>query len=582
MESHQIGKAAIKRWGRVLSSILLFPVLYLLFVLIADFRANIPLLAAMEQFSSEVFILSLFPLATLRGRYPTTLELADMGIGHYVVMTVTVLAWWIVTSNLLRVGWKLTRSWLNPLPRRPKRIGFGLAIGIAILWLMLPVLPSSDSAQIRVDITQVVGPMPQHQRGFSQGGEVKMREPGYFEDAMERLSELHPQFVRIDHIYDYYNVYTIDTDGTPRYNWVELDRVIDAICSSGAEPFISVSYTPPALAQNTIYDLPTDLAAWEELVFQTVYHLNIERGLNIRYWEIWNEPNLSGFWVGTLEEYLALYQATARGALRADPSVHIGGPATSSRQDARTALLFVTERPWIIELARYTQRNELPLDFVSWHLYDPTPANYLRNVATHQSWVAELNPPPELFLTEWNWTGGRASAFDNGGTIAYLAATLATLADSSLDQAFFFEPVDGATGWDGFWGIMRADGAVKPTYRAFQLLSELSGDRLLTQNTHAHVGGLATREGNEVNILLWNYTGNPTPAEVVIVGLPVNSEILANIYGVAAEPGNSFYETGANDLRIGIAPLVLTRAGQRQLTVHMPPNSIRLIQFPIP
>jgi hypothetical protein len=39
----------------------------------------------------------------------------------------------------------------------------------------------------------------------------------------------------------------------------------------------------------------------------------------VRVWEIWNEPDLSSFWSGAVEDYVALLAAAYRGAKRADP-----------------------------------------------------------------------------------------------------------------------------------------------------------------------------------------------------------------------------------------------------------------------
>src|SRR6185369_2260407 len=99
---------------------------------------------------------------------------------------------------------------------------------------------------------------------------------------------LHPQFIRIDHIFDYYHVYQRDAAGNVTYDFSELDRVIDGIVAVNAKPFICLSYMPAALASNGPYSPPTDWDAWESLVYQTVFHLNVERKLRIQYWEIWN------------------------------------------------------------------------------------------------------------------------------------------------------------------------------------------------------------------------------------------------------------------------------------------------------
>ena len=55
--------------------------------------------------------------------------------------------------------------------------------------------------------------------------------------------------------------------------------------------------------------------------------------LGIRYWEIWNEPDLIPFWAGTREQFYALYAATSRALARLHPWMQVGGPALTTNND---------------------------------------------------------------------------------------------------------------------------------------------------------------------------------------------------------------------------------------------------------
>lgn len=74
------------------------------------------------------------------------------------------------------------------------------------------------------------------------------------------------------------------------------------------------------------------------------------------YFEVWNEPNLSGFWSGTKDEYFKLYKASADGLKSVDGGLRIGGPASSKAN-------------WIQDMIDYCTDNGVPLDFISTHLY---------------------------------------------------------------------------------------------------------------------------------------------------------------------------------------------------------------------
>ena len=75
------------------------------------------------------------------------------------------------------------------------------------------------------------------------------------------------------------------------------------------------------------------------------------------YFEVWNEPNVD-FWTGEPRQasYFELYDAAARGVKRADARLRVGGPATA-------------QAAWIPDLIAHCQRERVPLDFVSTHVY---------------------------------------------------------------------------------------------------------------------------------------------------------------------------------------------------------------------
>ena len=105
---------------------------------------------------------------------------------------------------------------------------------------------------------------------------------------------------------------------TMRLFWEDIDRRIEFIRRCGAEPIVCLSYTPKPLLRDPRYPLvspPKDWSLWKEIA---------------SYWEVWNGPNSPGFWRGSgqggLEDYLRLYEASAKGALKADPTVKVGGP----------------------------------------------------------------------------------------------------------------------------------------------------------------------------------------------------------------------------------------------------------------
>ena len=76
--------------------------------------------------------------------------------------------------------------------------------------------------------------------------------------------------------------------------------------------------------------------------------------------EVWNEPNLEVFWSGTPEEYFRLYDVSARAVKSVDPDLRVGGPSSAAAG-------------WIGELLGHLEGSDLPLDFLSTHVYGNVP-----------------------------------------------------------------------------------------------------------------------------------------------------------------------------------------------------------------
>jgi hypothetical protein len=78
--------------------------------------------------------------------------------------------------------------------------------------------------------------------------------------------------------------------------------------------------TDPVLGPHTRYP-PRDWAAYERYVRRTVEHYKDR----IHAWEVWNEPNWSGFWRGTPAEYAKLSEITYRAIKEVDPAATVVG-----------------------------------------------------------------------------------------------------------------------------------------------------------------------------------------------------------------------------------------------------------------
>lgn len=335
----------------------------------------------------------------------------------------------------------------------------------------------------------------------------------------------------------------------PVHTFSYVDKVFDMILETGARPFVELGFMPRELARDTETVFwwkahaspPVDMSRWVRLVSATVEHWIERYGLKeVRRWrfEIWNEPNLvPHFWTGTRTEYFELYAATARAVKAIDQGLMVGGPSTSvfvpddryagetqdhSREHATAAAAdpdALEWRPvWVSELLEWCAERDVPVDFVSTHLYptdyafgaDGRTRSIHRHVdATRDDLVVLRDliansafPQAEVHITEWSTTpSARDAMHDTLFAATYITRAFlrcAEVADSIAYWTFtdvFEEGGAGIGPFHGGFGLVNEQGIHKPTFHAVRMLAQL-GEELLLQTscgvlTRTDAGGLA-------------------------------------------------------------------------------------------
>src|SRR5690349_9611476 len=119
-------------------------------------------------------------------------------------------------------------------------------------------------------------------------------------------------------------------DGKIVYDWTKLDQLYDALLAKGIRPFVELGFTPDAMktSEQTIFywkgnSSHPKLEPWRDLIDAFVRHVRQRYGVDeVRKWffEVWNEPNLDGFWEKADQAaYFELYDVTARAIKAIDP-----------------------------------------------------------------------------------------------------------------------------------------------------------------------------------------------------------------------------------------------------------------------
>lgn len=326
-------------------------------------------------------------------------------------------------------------------------------------------------------------------------------------------------------LHDDMGVYSEDRNGGPVYNWQYVDLLYDFILKIGMKPFVELSFMPSALASGpqTVFfwrgnvTMPKDPEKWSRLIEALARHWIARYGRDeVRTWlfEVWNEPNLYGFFASEkpFEDYITLYEITAKALKRADPELRVGGPATAGCA-------------WITEFIEACRNRKLPLDFISTHAYgvdgfvDEFGENLEKLTPDENSVSAEMadvrrkvkgSPMPDLpvHFTEWNSSySSRDNIHDSYHQAAFLLTRIkkaGAAVDSMSYWTFsdiFEEAGPGPSPFHGGFGLLNIQGIRKPAFFAYRFLNML-GDTLLEC---ADARSFAAKDGNGAQVLFWNY-----------------------------------------------------------------------------
>ena len=162
-------------------------------------------------------------------------------------------------------------------------------------------------------------------------------------------------------------------DADPRdpanYDFRKSDDYVQSVIETGAQIVYRLGTSIEHAKTKYHTAPPKDFEKWAEICIGIIKHYNHgwADGYNydIKYWEIWNEPDNSDghcMWSGTPEQYYLLYKTAAKAIKSFDQSLKVGGFAAAlPNYDFMTMFL------------EYCEKEKLPLDFFSWHMYTENP-----------------------------------------------------------------------------------------------------------------------------------------------------------------------------------------------------------------
>lgn len=453
------------------------------------------------------------------------------------------------------------------------------------------------------------------------------------------------------------NAYTEDKDGKPVYNWTIVDKIFDTYIERGMKPIAQIGFMPEALSShpqpyrhfwkpgdnyNDIYTgwayPPKDYEKFAELVYQWVKHSVEKYGkkeVESWYWELWNEPNI-GYWKGTTEEYIKMYDYSADAVKRALPTAKVGGPEVTGPNWDVSAKFFRAFLDHVTKGKNYvTGKIGSPIDVLTFHAKG-TPklvdgmvrmdmGTQLRDMDKGFEIVASYPTLKKLpiIIGESDPEGCAACSEDlspqnayRNGTMysSYTAASFARKSDlaeargvnllGAVTWAFEFE--DQA--WFRGFRDLATNGVDKPVLNVFRMFGMMQGTRVEVKQNLAYnflkvrdesvrgepdINAFASKDQKEAAVMVWNYHDDNKPAPDSPVDIHVKGitaqKVLVQHYRIDQQHSNSYEvwkKMGSPKTPSAEQIATLEKSGQLQLLTSPEwvnvKNGELIMQFPLP
>ncbi|NMB83819.1 hypothetical protein GYA28_00860 [Candidatus Roizmanbacteria bacterium] len=376
-------------------------------------------------------------------------------------------------------------------------------------------------ADIVIDTRRITGIIPANWKALAQGGEesgVRM-----MSNVIPQIAGLFPRYIRIDHVYDFYDVVKRE-DGRLVFDWRRLDETVCDIYHTGAKPFLSLGYMPESLSgDKSLVSKPLNWDEWSLAVQKTIERYSGRQTricdqvfgalLEDVYYEVWNEPDLETFGKWSLypgqKSYLDLYRYSVIGAQNAKDVNHflIGGPATTAAY-----------KNWFRLFADFIIDNNLRIDFLSWHHYSKKPDDFYQDIENIDEWLSEDKYVRfrhlQKIISEWGYDSQPNPIADTNLGGAYTVASIRNLIEQQVEMGFSFEVKDGLS---PSWGILTREGNKKPRYFALQMLNILDRARLDVSGEGTYIKAISSTSPGRIALIMVNYDPDGKNYELVPV-----------------------------------------------------------------
>ena len=361
-------------------------------------------------------------------------------------------------------------------------------------------------------------------------------------------------------------------DDPSAYDFAITDWYLKRIRDMGTEVFFRLGQKIEHHVKKYGILPPADFKKWAQICEHIIRHYNEGwadgHEWNIRYWEIWNEADLDAktwntnprTWGGTEQQFFDLYTTTAKHLKKCFPHLLIGGPALAGQEQ------------WADRFLAHMAKNNVPIDFFSWHIYGTDP----RKIAEKAGRIRKLVDShgygkAETILNEWNYIRGWTEDYPYSlATVhgvkgaAFTAATMAACQNAPVDILMYYDarPETPYNGLFDFYSFQPL-----PSYYSFYAWSRLAslGKQVKAEAQEDDLYVVAAKGDGIVRTLVARYNENDNINRSRTVEIHIEGAKDGEAIGHVVSPSKLYSET-LLDIRNGI------------LSVKLEPNSVLVIE----
>jgi xylan 1,4-beta-xylosidase len=420
------------------------------------------------------------------------------------------------------------------------------AFAAATFLLATVPLPAANApAELRIDFSRTNGLLrPLH--GLNKGPLAA----GGMIDVTAALQSLKPSSVRLHDchwpnpdvvdIHCVFPDFKVDPEQASSYDFALTDEYLSIARQTGAEIVYRLGESIEHTSKKRFVHPPPDAAKWADICLGIIRHYNEgwAKGFHhdIRYWEIWNEPeNRPAMWSGTDEDYFRLYRVAASTIKKRFPNLKVGGPAVGASGQFVNGEFRPTA--FVTNFLALCRRESLPLDFFSWHCYTANPSELVKRARAIRSLLdAHGFHTTESHLNEWNYLPGnswkplsRSSSpqarqdyyeeMAGASGAAFIVTALLELQDAPVDVCNLFH------GELGGFGLFNEHGIPQKNYHALRAFCGLL-DTPRRVEIHGAVAGKLSlgaglnEAGSEASVLIGNLAHTQSEYRLIASKLP--------------------------------------------------------------